>query len=137
MWRSGPCAIHFSVRDGSSVQGAVLLRYILEGLDDLGHKLLTLRRFAGLSRLGRMPVALFPRERRASRWIAMLRVLDALDDGASQRRIAEGLFDGRGEPLDWRGSSDYLRLRVQRLVRTAVRLCNDEYVVLLSARSPL
>lgn len=57
--------------------------------------------------------------------------------GAPQRELAEGLF---GPPLtgrDWRGPSDYLRLRVQRLIRDAVHMRDGGYPGLLAGRDQL
>jgi hypothetical protein len=74
-------------------------------------------------------VGLFARERRAARWILHLRVLDALDDGVTQREIGRTLFPPVGG--QWRGRSDFLRLRVQRLVRNARALSAGGYRELL------
>ncbi|WP_394804813.1 DNA -binding domain-containing protein [Sphingomonas agrestis] len=103
------------------------LRYALEGFDDLERKLLTLRRLAALWRLGRMPARLFPRDLRAPRWIEMLRTLDAMRSGASQREIAEALFEPGRVARDWRAGSDYLRMRIQRLVRASDRMARRDY----------
>jgi hypothetical protein len=134
--RDGSRHIRLTVREGSLLEGPVRLRYVLEGFEDLERKLLTLRRLAALWRLGRMPARLFPRDLRASRWIEMLRTLDALRSGASQRDIAEGLFGTRQVSRDWRAGSDYLRLRIQRLVRTSERIARTDYCRLLRDSRP-
>ena len=127
-------SIRFDVRSGTLAEGPVRLRYALEGLSRLEPQLLTLRRLAALWRLGRMPAELFPSEPRAARWILALRTIDALADGASQREIAEVLF-GRDALADWRGDSDYLRMRVQRLVRSGRELAEHGYLRLLKSRA--
>jgi hypothetical protein len=132
--RQGGRAVRLNVRSGTLDQGPVRLRYALEGLTRLGPQLLTLRRLLALWRLGRMPSDLFPPERRAPRWIELLRTLDGLAAGASQREIAAALFGIETVDRDWRGSSDYLRLRVQRLAATARELAAGGYRDLL--RSP-
>jgi hypothetical protein len=86
--KEGMRRIQLSVRSGSLLRGPVRLRYALEGLRTLEPKLLTMRRLLALHRLGRMPASLFPAQRRASRWIEILRTLDAAEAGASQREIA-------------------------------------------------
>jgi hypothetical protein len=60
-----------------------------------------------------------------------LQAFDAMQAGASHRHIAAALF---GESIvrdDWSGRSDYLRLRVQRLLRFAERLVKGGYRDLL------
>lgn len=126
-------SIRLNVRSGTFDQGPVRLRYALEGFARLDPQLLTLRRLAGLWRMGRMPAELFPPERRAARWIELLRAHDALTQGASQREIAATLFGSQIVHRDWRGTSDYLRLRVQRLAATARKLVDGGYRELLCA----
>jgi len=128
-------SIRFDVRSGTLAQGPVRLRYALEGLSRLEPQLLTLRRLAALWRLGRMPAELFPPETRARRWIELLRTLDALSDGASQRDIAEALFGTELSRTRWRSETDYLRMRVQRLVRSGRELAGGGYLRLLKDRA--
>ena len=130
----GPRHIHLALREGSLLDGPVRLRYALEGLMDIEPKLLTVRRLAGLWRLGRMPAELFPRDPRARRWIEMLRALDASRDGASQRDIAAALFGAGAVRRDWRAASDYLRLRIQRLARNGEAMLDGGYLRLVAAR---
>jgi hypothetical protein len=126
--------VRLALRSGSLFDGPVRLRYALEGLRDLEPKLLTLRRLAGLWRSGHMPAELFPRDRRAPRWIAFLRTIDALRAGAAQRDIAVALFGADRVRHEWRGSSDYLRLRVQRLVRSSEAMVRGGYLQLVPER---
>ncbi len=132
--RHGCRSVRLAVRSGTFLEGPVHLRYTLEGMRDLGHQLMTLRRLVGLRRLKRLPLTLFPPERRAPRWTVMLRVLDARDAGASQREMAEIILGGT---RDWRRGSDYLRLRVQRLVRIARHFADGGYLALPKSRPPL
>lgn len=127
----GPRHIRLAVREGSLLDGPVRLRYALEGLATLEPRLLTLRRLAALWRLGRMPAQLFPPDPRASRWIEMLRTLDALRLGASQQEIARALVGAAIIERDWRSGSDYLRSRVQRLVRSSQAMADRDYLRLL------
>lgn len=129
--------IRLDVRSGTLDDGPVLLRFALEGTRDLGFRLLTLRRLVGLRRLGRFPSGLFRPERRVPRWILMLRALDARAAGASHRAIAEILYDSLARNAGWRQGSEALRLRVQRLVQTAVRSAEKLHLTVLRGRPPL
>lgn len=125
--RQGLRTLRLDARTGTFLDGAVRLRYSIEGIRNLGHQLLTLRRLVALRRLGRLPSSLYPIERRVDRWILVLRVLDAVSAGASQKQMAEALFGPARVLSDWRSNSDYLRLRVQRLVRTGTALVGGGY----------
>jgi hypothetical protein len=133
--RQGGRQIQLLLRSGTFANGPVYFHYALEGLQTLEAKLLTLRRLLALHGRGRFPNALFPVERRARRWIMILRTIDGLQSGASQREIAVVLFGGEAVQIGWRGRSDYLRLRVQRLVRGARDLVDGSYIALLGERS--
>jgi hypothetical protein len=135
--RDGLRMLRLDVDQGTLTEGPVRLRYKLEGLAELDHRLLTLRRLVALRRLGRLPAALYPLEGRAARWILLLRTLDGLAAGASQRELAVGLFATGGTQSEWRQRSDYLRLRVQRLVRTATALRDGGYRALLRGNPSL
>jgi hypothetical protein len=90
-----------------------------------------LRRFADMVTHRRLRPPLYPPERRACRLMKALQAFDAMQAGASHRHIAAALF---GESIvrdDWSGRSDYLRLRVQRLLRFAERLVKGGYRDLL------
>lgn len=135
LFSDGARHIHLALREGSLLKGPVRLRYAVEGLADLEPKLLTLRRLAALWRLGRMPIELFPRDRRAPRWVAMLRAFDGLQSGASQREIARALFGNVVACQEWREDSDYLRLRVQRLVRNSGAMVQQGYLSLVAGNT--
>lgn len=108
--------IRIDVVAGTVLNGPVHLRYRLQGFDGTEAKILTLRRLVALHRLGRLARGLFPREHLAPRWVTTLRAWDGRVAGASHWDIAACLFAaGRS---DWRSKSDFLYLRVQRLVRT-------------------
>jgi hypothetical protein len=94
-------------------------------------RLLALRRFLHVRRESVLPDRLYPPERRAGRWLDMLRACDARRAGASQRQIAAAIFGADRAAQDWAGQSDYLRLRVQRLVRGADHMAARGYRDLL------
>ena len=101
------------------------------GLPGAAAKVLPLRLFLELCRTGRFAASLFPPDRRLGRWLTVLRVLDALRAGASQREIAGALFGDDRVVDDWRGGSDTFRSQVRRLVRDARSLAAGGYRRLL------
>lgn len=125
----GTHRIQIEVTAGSLLDGPVCFRYQLSGFKHAEAKTLTLRRLLQLHRLGRFPRGLYPPERRARRWLMMLRAWDALQAGASQREIAAALFGEKSVREDW--DAGYLRTRVQRLIRSAEKLIGGGYRELL------
>lgn len=123
--------LQLEVTAGSLLDGPVCFHYELSGIKHVEAKTLTLRRLLLLHRLGRFPRGLYPPERRARRWAMALRAHDAVGAGASHRKIAAALFGEKVVKEDWCGRSDYLRLRVQRLLRMADKLVNGGYRDLL------
>jgi hypothetical protein len=129
--------IRIDVAEGSLAgERPLLLRYQLVGLATAERKLLPLRRLLGLCRTGRFAASLFPPDRRVVRWVEALRVHDALRAGASQREIAGALFGDARTSTEWRGASDSLRSRVQRLVRDARALAAGGFRGLLIRDRP-
>lgn len=93
--------------------------------------LLALRRLVALYRTGRFASALHRPERRARRWIQMLRTHDALAAGATQREIAAALLGSEAGAPRWRIEAPSLRSQVQRLVRSARRMGEGGYRLFL------
>ena len=122
--------IRLDVVDGTLLEGPVRFHYRLAGFADAEPQLLTLQRLLALHRLGRFARGLHPRETKAERWTLMLRAHDLDAAGASQREIAAALF-GPEASREWRTRSDYLRLRIQRLLREANGLIYGGYLELL------
>lgn len=120
------------VGEGTVRNGSVLPRYRIEGLARLEEQLLTLRRLVALCRLGRLPGSLFLPERRAARWVELLRAHDARRSGARYRELAVALYGAQAVASEWRGASDFMRLRVQRMMREAERLVGGGYRALLA-----
>jgi hypothetical protein len=115
-------------------QEAVLLHYRLGGLASAETRLLPLRRFLDLCRHRRFARSLFPRDPRIDRGIEMLRVHDAIGQGASQREIGAALFGDERIHRDWSDGSDSLRSRVRRLVRDAHSMARGGYRQLMRRR---
>lgn len=112
--------IRIDLVGGSLASSApITLRYHLAGFAAAEPKATALLRLLDLHRRGRFRPRLFPSERRIERWVALLRVKDALDAGAGQREIAEVFYGSSRVAAEWRGNSDSLRSRIRRLVREA------------------
>ena len=111
--------------------GPTDLAYSIHGLRAAEAPLMTLRRFLALARNGRFSRLLYPCEKRARRWMLLLRTADALADGACQREIAEVLLSSSAREPRWRSRDPNLRLKVQRLVHLARQMSNGGYRRLL------
>ncbi|HWU50883.1 MAG TPA: DUF2285 domain-containing protein [Asticcacaulis sp.] len=132
LFSHGDLAFVLKVVSGSLVHGPVRLQFRLGGLADLEARLLTLRRLAGIHRLGRYPLALFPPEPAARKWAFALQVYDGEQAGASQRDIARVLFGATRVEAEWRGVSDSLRQRLRRALSLARRLVGGGFRDLLA-----
>ncbi len=113
---------------------AVILEFRLRGLRSAAPRLLALRRLLGLCRHRRFVPTLFPADPRLPRLVAMLRVADALADGASQRQIAATMFGAEAVTHGWDGRTDALRSRMRRLVRDARAMRDGGYRRLLGGK---
>ena len=109
----------------------IVLSYRLRGIASAVTKILPLRRLLHLCRHRRFAASLFPNDRRIERWIELLRVHDALVDGASQREIANALFGRERVEREWSAASDSLRSRTRRLIREATAMAQGDYRLLL------
>lgn len=109
----------------------IIFSYRIRGLAGAIVKLLPLRRMIDLCRHSRFAATLFPEDRRIARGLLLLRVHDALVDGASQREIAVALYGVERTAHEWAGRSDSLRSRVKRLVRDARAMASGGYRSLL------
>jgi hypothetical protein len=123
--------IRIDVMAGSLANGPVRLRYLLAGVAAVERPLLTLRRLLALQRGGTFSRALHPDERRARKWIMMLRTHDGLAAGASQRELAMTLLSRYAEQERWRSAASSLRSQVQRLARASRCLASGGYRALL------
>lgn len=111
-----------------------ILHYRLQGIDTAQRALLPLRGMIYLCRYRRFPVALFPPEPTTVRAQLLLKVHDALAEGASQKEIARALVGPARADGEWNGRSDALRSRVRRLVKDVRRMAQGEYRNLLRRR---
>ena len=122
--------IRLDVVSGTLLEGPVRLHYQLAGFEAADTQVLTLRQLLAVDRLGRFSRSLHPRETKVERWVMMLRAHDLSVIGASQREIA-GVLLGPDAVADWRTRSDFLRLRIQRLLRDASAMTSGGYLDLL------
>lgn len=125
LFSDGLRQIRLDIAAGTLTAGPVRLAYRISGLASARPQIATLQRLIALSREGRMTPALFPLERRAKRWVLILRIWDALAAGMSQRDIACELFD-LGDVPRWRITAPSWRRRVQRLVAAARRAAKTD-----------
>ncbi len=118
---NGQWYIRIDLHDGTLLGGPLLLDHRLQGLASAEPKMVALRRLIALSRHGRLPAGLHPKEVRAARWVLELRTADGLAVGATQHAMARSFF-GQSVALDrWKLESATYRLRIQRLVQAARR----------------
>lgn len=127
LFSDGIRAIRLDLVDGSATAGPVELHYLLFGSESLRGPLLSLRQLTALADRNDFAKTLHAPERRALRWILMLRVHDALAANATQREIAAELLSKAAGGPRWRIETASVRSQVQRLVRAAVRLGRGGY----------
>ena len=123
--------IQLEITTGTLSEGPVLLHFDVAGFQELGAKLRTLSRLEALYRLGRFPRSLFPPETGAGKWARALQAFDGYRAGASQREIAVALMGEAVVRDEWNGRSDFLRARVQRILRYGRKMADGGYRELL------
>jgi hypothetical protein len=127
--------IRLDIEAGTLGRGQmVVLRFQLFGIASAEPHILPLRRLLDFCRHRRFARGLFPPEPKARRWLAMLRVHDAVEAGASQREIGAVLFGRELLATGWTEPSDSLRSRVRRLVGDARAMARGGYRSLLRDR---
>lgn len=124
-WRIGDAtfSVRLDVFDGTLLGGPSQLSYRLSGLREALPRTVGLQRLVALA-TGRPALVRAAASQRA-RWIAELRVADAIRAGASHQEIGRRLFHIALDRGDWRRGNEAYRTRVQRLVRAARRRLRD------------
>jgi hypothetical protein len=128
----GRRALRLAVLDGDLLSGPVCFQYRLPAPAAASANLDNLRGLVALRQSGRLPKARRTPPK-AGRWIQTVRAFDARSAGVSQREIARLLFGEDRVRQDWNGPSDYMRVRVQHLIRRANALIAGGYRALLGA----
>ena len=132
----GARRLRLAVSKGDVLAGPVLLHLKLPSRDYGAACLASVRDLLILRDTGRLPPGGKAGARRAERWLGVIRALDARRAGASQKQIAALLFGEGRVAQDWSGASDYMRMRVQRLVRSAEQMAAGRYRAAFGLRSP-
>lgn len=126
--------LRFAVVQGDVLGGPSALRFHVPALVRGMGALEDLRRLIALRDTGRLASGGGPAPAKAPRWLQILRAHDARQDGASHRDIAVSLFGEARVREDWGAGSDYMRMRVQRLVRAAEQTVAGGYRALFGLR---
>nr|WP_176392420.1 DUF2285 domain-containing protein [Sphingomonas sp. CDS-1] len=129
--RCGRLTIRLCIEAGTLLAGPVMLDFRLGGRRLLQRRLLALRQFDALLRLGRVPHALQGKPRNAVRSDLILRTLNALADHRRVRAVASELYGTQKVDADWAHASDYLRMATRRLMTKARQLAAGGYLDLV------
>lgn len=120
----GVHSIQLHVREGSILDGPVRLAHLMDDVDGLRKRFVTLQRLAALQRFRRLPSALFPPDSRGPRWLLALKAIDLERAGFSHAEIAHRLYNvDVAESI----SSDWSRSRVRRLLNNARNLIDGGF----------
>lgn len=131
----GARRLRLTVADGDALAGAVTFRWRLPA-QAAPAALESVRGLLALCEVGRLPSRALRRTAKPQRWLESLRAHDARRSGASQRDIAALLFGEQRVGEDWNGRSEYMRMRVLRLLRTAHQLSTSYRSVLGLSEAP-
>lgn len=123
----GQSRLRLAVVRGDVLSGPVACRYRLPQGELAVASLDGLRQIVALGVTGHLPNGGIRPRAKVSRWVEVLRAYDARQAGASQREIAILLFGQARVREDWSGRSDYMRMRVQRLLRAAEEMVAGRY----------
>lgn len=123
----GQSRLRLAVVRGDVLSGPVACRYRLPRREFAGASLDGLRQILALSATGHLPRGAVRPRAKVARWVEVLQAYDARQAGASQRQIAILLFGQARVREDWSGASDYMRMRVQRLLRAAEDMVAGRY----------
>ncbi|PVM91753.1 hypothetical protein DDF62_06935 [Caulobacter radicis] len=130
----GARRLRLAVTHGDVLAGPVLLSFKLPSRGFGAACLPAVRDLLVLRDTGRLPRPPRNESQRERRWLRALQALDARRAGASQRQIATLLFGDSRVAQDWSGASDYMRMRVQRLVRSAEQMAAGRYRAVFGLR---
>jgi len=127
-----PTAVRVSVEVGTVLAGPVRLTYRVEGRQHLARRLLALRQWEALGRLGRVPRPLSSPCLNPDRALMLIKTLDALAYHSNTHEVAVAVFGADVVARDWHNDSDYLRMKTRRLIGSAWRLVAGGYRAILA-----
>ena len=130
----GDRRLRFAVLEGDVLQGPSACFASLTPARGGAASLEGLRQLMALQANGRLAKPVIATRAGRPKWLAALQAFDARRAGASQRDIACLLFGEGRVSEDWNGRSDYMRLRIHRLVRAAEDLVSGGYRRLFGLR---
>lgn len=119
--------LRFAVVGANVLEGPVRLGFVLPSKRAGLASIDGVRRLLALRDTGRLPRGPRSPAGKTERWLEAIRAFDARRSGASQRDIACLLFGEDRVAEDWNGRSDYMRMRVHRLLRSAELLVAGGY----------
>jgi hypothetical protein len=128
----GRKTVRLSLHAGTLIGGPVRLDYRLEGRRHLERRLLALRRWEAMVRLGHVPHSLAAPAANANRNMLVLRTMNALARSGRTRDVAIALFGEAHVARDWGHESDYLRMKTRRLISKARQLAAGGYLALVA-----
>ena len=123
--------LQLMVRGASILDHVRLLTDAILGLGDIERRLGLMRRLMDLAATHELRPRLYPSAARSSRFLLVLRALDAWLAGVSQREIAAGFLGTRRVEADWDDPSEHLRDRIRRALRRGRMLMERGYLSLL------
>lgn len=123
--------IHLHVIAGTLLEGPVELRFNIGWSGAFEPAILTLKHFLHLCRSGQMPPHRPTPGRMRDRAISMLRVHDALSQGASIRDVGIMLFGLARIEAEWRDPGESLKSQCRRLIASARAMADGRYKELL------
>ena len=131
LFASSARRLQLTVPSGSNLDRVRLFADAIVPPDLLERRLLLLRRLSDLVTNGDLRDALYPPDPRSRRWRFVLQALDGSLAEASQREIAQALFEPLRVEADWRDPRAHLRDQVRRAVRRGRWLMQGGYLNLL------
>lgn len=132
----GTRRLRFAVIGADVLKGPLRLGFRLPDWRDGVIALDSVKRLVRLRDTGRLTAGPRPPAGKSARWVEAIRAFDARRGGASHREIARLLYGDERVSEEWNGRSDYMRMRVHRLLRSAESLAAGGYRKLLGLRAP-
>lgn len=127
----GAFRLRLDILEGTLLDGPAHLEFLVGGPACAVHRLPTLRRLLAVLSGNGFKGPLFRADAAMARRVRLLRVHDALAEGASYREIARVLYGDEAVAAELKGASDFMRARVRRMAVEARRMAAGGYRTLL------